>query len=67
MQPRLLDAAEFSAQNRKRLIWSNLPFGPFEKVNVVLQDILQPHREALVKKVYTITTSMNSLRQGLYK
>lgn len=63
-EPFLLDAVHFSCNRRPRLIWNNFAHGPFEKRNLILQDYLPKGREALVKKVMTITTKKNSLRQG---
>ncbi|XP_058794757.1 DNA (cytosine-5)-methyltransferase 3B-like isoform X2 [Phymastichus coffea] len=64
-EPLFLDSADFSAQHRPRLYWGNLPWGPYQVNNVILQDILrkQCKRQALVKKIMTVTTRMNSLNQ----
>ena len=64
--PQFLDSADFSAQHRPRLYWSNLPWGPFEIIPTVLQDCLSKKhkREALVKKIMTVTTNSNSLTIG---
>lgn len=63
-EPHFLDAVKFSCNYRPRLVWINFPFGPFEEKNRILQEYLPKGRDALVKKVLTITTSRNSLRQG---
>ena len=40
LQPILIDSADFSAQIRKRLYWTNIPFIPiFNKNNLVIKDI----------------------------
>ncbi|EZA48382.1 DNA (cytosine-5)-methyltransferase 3A [Ooceraea biroi] len=68
-EPDVIDSADFSPQHRLRLYWHNLPLNPymplFQKQQDV-QDILTPHcnRYALVKKIRTVTTRTNSLRQG---
>lgn len=41
LQPILIDSADFSAQTRKRLYWTNIAFVPiFLKNNLVIKDIL---------------------------
>ncbi|XP_014478590.1 PREDICTED: uncharacterized protein LOC106746476 [Dinoponera quadriceps] len=68
-EPMVVDSADFSPQHRLRLYWHNLPDNPyfpqFQKQQDV-QDILTPNcnRYALVKKIRTVTTRTNSLRQG---
>ncbi|KAL7287500.1 hypothetical protein TKK_0018334 [Trichogramma kaykai] len=64
-EPKLLDSADFSAQHRPRLFWGNLPWGPYELNDVKLQDCLRKecNRQALVKKIATVTTRSNSLNQ----
>ncbi|XP_033334169.2 DNA methyltransferase 3 isoform X1 [Megalopta genalis] len=68
-EPDVIDSADFSPQHRLRLYWHNLPFEPhslpFQDEQDV-QDILTPHcqRYALVKKIRTVTTKVNSLKQG---
>lgn len=68
-QPNLLDAVYVSAQCRPRLFWGNLPTLhsdlPLKPCN--LQDCLMHGRKALVKKIRTITTKTNSLKQGSKK
>ncbi|XP_012282161.1 DNA (cytosine-5)-methyltransferase 3A [Orussus abietinus] len=65
-EPDLIDAADFSPQHRPRLYWSNLPMGAHSISSQDLQDVLTPNcnRLALVKKIQTVTTKVNSLRQG---
>ncbi|XP_076640893.1 DNA (cytosine-5)-methyltransferase 3C-like isoform X1 [Halictus rubicundus] len=68
-EPDVIDSADFSPQHRLRLYWHNLPFEryslPFQG-DTDVQDILTPHcqRYALVKKIRTVTTKVNSLKQG---
>ncbi|CAK9825723.1 DNA (cytosine-5)-methyltransferase 3B [Anthophora retusa] len=68
-EPDAIDSADFSPQHRLRLYWHNLPIEPhslsFQDEQDV-QDILTPHcqRYALVKKIRTVTTKVNSLKQG---
>ncbi|XP_020290668.1 uncharacterized protein LOC109858126 isoform X2 [Pseudomyrmex gracilis] len=68
-EPDVIDSADFSPQHRIRLYWHNLPFNPYmplfhRQQNV--QDVLTKncHRHALVKKLRTVTTRSNSLKQG---
>ncbi|KAG7207015.1 hypothetical protein KM043_000904 [Ampulex compressa] len=68
-EPDVIDSADFSPQHRLRLYWHNLPIEPhsltFQDQQDV-QDILTPNcqRYALVKKIRTVTTKVNSLKQG---
>ncbi|XP_046424629.1 DNA (cytosine-5)-methyltransferase 3B-like isoform X1 [Neodiprion fabricii] len=69
-EPYLIDAADFSPQHRPRLFWSNLPIGvnfPPPDPSQNLQSVLTPNcnRHALVKKIQTVTTKVNSLKQGV--
>lgn len=63
-KPRLLDAKDFSAQKRLRLIWDNIIAINLPHKKKCLQDFLGPNRIALVRQVNTITCQKNSLRQG---
>lgn len=67
VRPIILEAAEYSVQKRKRYIWTNLEqmYLDEKAIHSSLQDHLtEPSREALVKKIFTVTSSLNSLRQG---
>ncbi|XP_076235873.1 DNA methyltransferase 3 [Calliopsis andreniformis] len=68
-EPDVIDSADFSPQHRLRLYWHNLPIEPHAlscQNEQDVQDILTPHcqRYALVKKIRTVTTKVNSLKQG---
>ncbi|XP_043253455.1 DNA (cytosine-5)-methyltransferase 3B-like [Colletes gigas] len=68
-EPDVIDSADFSPQHRLRLYWHNLPIEPHSlssQCEQDVQDILTPHcqRYALVKKIRTVTTKVNSLKQG---
>ncbi|XP_043512966.1 uncharacterized protein LOC122530237 isoform X1 [Frieseomelitta varia] len=68
-EPDTIDSADFSPQHRLRLYWHNLPLEPHSLPNQEqqdVQDILTPHcqRYSLVKKIRTVTTKVNSLKQG---
>lgn len=44
VEPIMIDSADFSAQQRKRYYWTNIPVGlNYEKSNLVLEDILYEH------------------------
>ena len=53
VEPIMLDAADFSAQSRKRLFWTNIPNveQPLEKSNELLKDIVEPY-ENIDKKYW---------------
>lgn len=65
-EPELIDSANYSPQHRPRLYWSNLPSVSYPISSQDLQDVLTPNcnRHALVKKIRTVTTRVNSLKQG---
>ena len=67
--PVLIDASWFSVQHQARLFWDNVPgLGKtvIPEVDIKLQDCLLPNmnRRAMVEKIRTVTTNVNSLRQG---
>ncbi|XP_071863421.1 DNA methyltransferase 3 isoform X2 [Bombus fervidus] len=68
-EPDTIDSADFSPQHRLRLYWHNLPIETHSlstQREQDVQDILTPHcqRYSLVKKIRTVTTRVNSLKQG---
>ena len=52
-EPVLINSADFSAQTRKRLYWTNIPIGEYEPKNILIQDILQNDipRECVTDKI----------------
>lgn len=40
-EPVLINSADFSAQTRKRLYWTNIPIDKYEPKNILIQDIMQ--------------------------
>jgi len=69
--PVLIDASWFSAQHRAHLFWGNVPsLGKtvIPEVDLKLQDFLLPNmnRRAMVEKIRTVSTNVNSLPQGKY-
>ena len=44
VQPIFINSADFSAQNRQRLYWTNIPVAPWTPCNDKLQDILETGR-----------------------
>ena len=62
-EPILFNASLVSAQCRKRLFWTNIPFTLPEDRGIILKDILQPDTEVddrminKEKKAYTLTAS----------
>lgn len=52
-EPVLINSADFSAQTRKRLYWTNIPIGEYKPKNILIQDILQNDisRECVTDKV----------------
>ncbi|XP_034978824.1 DNA (cytosine-5)-methyltransferase 3B [Zootoca vivipara] len=67
--PVMIDAVKVSAAHRARYFWGNLPGMNRPLVastadKLELQDCLEYGRTAKLKKVQTITTKSNSIRQG---
>nr|XP_056700914.1 DNA (cytosine-5)-methyltransferase 3B [Euleptes europaea] len=67
--PVMIDAIKVSAAHRARYFWGNLPgmnrpLVASKTDKVELQDCLEYSRTAKLKKVQTITTKSNSIRQG---
>lgn len=55
--PEVIDSALFSAQRRKRLYWTNIPYGPLPvSKNISLQSILESG-QSYVDKSYCLTAS----------
>lgn len=40
VEPVLIDSADFSAQHRKRLYWTNIPIKPWTPSNILFEDIM---------------------------
>lgn len=45
VHPILIDSADFSAQHRKRLYWTNIPVSKWSAKNITLKDVAQPIHE----------------------
>lgn len=52
VEPIFIDSIDFSAQHRKRLYWTNIPFEPYTPKSITLRDIAQPRED---KQEYDIT------------
>jgi len=57
VQPIFINSADFSAQNRQRLYWTNIPVYAWTPCNDKLQDILE-NGEAVKNKSQTILTTI---------
>ncbi|KAF7248697.1 DNA (cytosine-5)-methyltransferase 3B, partial [Varanus komodoensis] len=67
--PVMIDAVKVSAAHRARYFWGNLPgmnrpLVASKSDRLELQDCLEYNRTAKLKKIQTITTKSNSIRQG---
>lgn len=62
-EPILINSADFSAQTRKRLYWTNIPILPHESKPIILKDILEPVAQ---KKEYCVTNKVNKYLSGNY-
>jgi DNA (cytosine-5)-methyltransferase 3A len=66
VEPVLINAALVSAQSRKRLFWTNIPFTMPEDRGIALKDILQPDAEVDERmvvggKAYCLTASYSKV------
>lgn len=52
VQPIMINSADFSAQERPRYYWTNIPVGNYEVKNIVLADIVLPAEEVPDKYWY---------------
>ena len=59
VQPIFINSADFSAQNRQRLYWTNIPVDEWTPCNDVLQDVLETEEDWYVNrdKAYTMTAT----------
>jgi len=46
VEPTLIDSRDFSAQSRRRLYWTNIPFDKdYESKNIFLKDVMDPYHK----------------------
>jgi DNA-cytosine methyltransferase len=69
VNPILIDASLVSAQSRKRLFWTNIPFTMPEDKGILLKDILQPDGEVdpsftIDGKSFCLTSSYHKVGTG---
>ena len=69
VNPILIDASLVSAQSRKRLFWTNIPFTMPEDRGILLKDILQPDGEVdpsftIDGKSFCLTSSYHKVGTG---
>jgi len=69
VQPVMFNASLVSAQTRKRLFWTNIPFELPEDCGILLKDILQPNAEIDERmvnrdgKAYTLTARYSAAQE----
>lgn len=63
VQPFLINSADFSAQKRKRLYWTNIPVAKWARSNLMLGDIVQPIEE---KIDFDVTNHVEKYLSSLY-
>lgn len=64
VEPIMINSVDFTAQNRKRLYWTNIPIEEWEIQNVLLLDIAQNIEE---KQEFLITEKVNKYLSEEYK
>lgn len=66
IEPIFIDSADFSAQERKRLYWTNIPIEEWQKSNVLFSDIQDTsgnfHTRSIEKYANTIRYSKDGLK-----
>lgn len=63
VQPCLINSADFSAQKRKRLYWTNIPIAKWAQNNLMLRNIVQPIEE---KIDFDVTNRVEKYLSPLY-
>lgn len=64
VEPIMINSSDFTAQNRKRFYWTNIPIEEWEIQNVLLSDIAQSIEE---KQEFLITGKVNKYLSEEYK
>ena len=64
VEPIMIDSADFTAQHRKRLYWTNIPVREWEIKNILLFDVAQSVEE---KREFLITEKVNKYLSEEYK
>lgn len=64
VEPIMINSADFTAQNRKRLYWTNMPVAEWQVQNVLLMDVAQSVEE---KQEFLITEKVNKYLSEEYK
>ena len=64
VEPIMINSADFTAQNRKRLYWTNIPVAEWQVQNVLLMDVAQSVEE---KQEFLITEKVNKYLSEEYK
>jgi DNA (cytosine-5)-methyltransferase 3A len=63
VEPVLINSSNFSAQNRERLYWTNIPVAAYVAAEVYLQDILETHGDfKWVRNTGTVTEKRHYLQ-----
>lgn len=63
VEPVLINSIDFSAQNRKRLYWTNIPIKEWPTKHIVLRDIVEPCED---KQEYLITDKVEKYLSSEY-
>jgi len=63
VQPVFINSADFSAQNRQRLYWTNIPIAPWTPCNTKLKDILEDGQNYNPASIVTCRIDKDGKRQ----
>lgn len=64
-QPIEINSADFSAQIRRRLYWTNIPILPYEKSNLLFSDIADTDCEFLTRSIEKYSDTIKWSKDGL--
>lgn len=68
VEPIMINSADFSAQNRKRLYWTNIPILKYDCKNIVIRDILEnsTERNDVTEKIKKYVLSGEYIGRKIY-
>lgn len=65
VDPIMIDSADFSAQNRKRLYWTNIPVLPWTPSNILFEDIMGDDGTAISRSIAEYEDTIKWSTDGL--
>lgn len=65
VEPIMLDSADFSAQHRKRLYWTNIPLMPYTPSDILFSDIMERDVERIKRDFTKYADTIRVSKDGL--